>query len=40
MLHEGTARVGHFQLRVIVFEYRMNDCASSVLSYDQPLAYN
>jgi len=37
MSHEGTARVWHFQPRVIVFECHTNDHASSVLSYDQPL---
>ena len=41
MLHEGAcegaARVRHFQPRVI-FHRCMNDRASYVLSYDQPLA--
>jgi len=27
-----------FNLGFIIFEYRSNDCASSVLLYDQPLA--
>ena len=31
MSHEGTAQVRHFQTRVIIFECRMNDRASSVL---------
>jgi len=38
MSHEGAAPVRHFQPRVDVFQYHMNDRASSVLSYDQPLA--
>ena len=40
MSHDGTARVRHFQPRVIISECRINDCASSVLSYDQPLVLN
>jgi len=30
MSHEGIARVQHFQPRVVIFECRMNDGASSV----------
>ena len=36
MSHEGAARVRHFQPRVIIFQCRMNDRASYVLSYGQP----
>jgi len=39
MLHEGAARVRHFQPRII-FQCRTNDRASYVLSYGQPLAQN
>jgi len=35
---ENVAKGRHFQPRVIIFECRTNDCTSSVLSYDQPLA--
>jgi len=38
MSHSGCARVRHCQTRVIIFQCRTNDRASSVLSYDQPLA--
>ena len=38
MSHEGAARVGHFQPRVIIFECHTNDHASCVLLFDQPLA--
>ena len=38
MSYEGTARVRHFQPRVIIFDCWTKDRASSVLSYDQPLA--
>jgi len=34
---EGTSHVWHFQPRFIIFKCCMNDRASSVLSYDQPL---
>ena len=40
MSHKGTAQVCHFQHRVIIFQCRMNDRASYVLSYGQPLAKN
>ena len=40
MSHEGTARVRHFRPRFIIFECRMNDRDSSVLSYDLALAEN
>jgi len=35
MSHEGTARVWHFQLRVILFPCPTNDCVSYVWSYGQ-----
>jgi len=35
MSHEGTARVRHFQLRVVRFPCPTNDCVSYVLSYGQ-----
>ena len=38
MSHDSAAGVQHFQPRVIIFQCRTNDRASSVLSYDQPLA--
>jgi len=35
MSHKGTARVWHFQPRVVLFPCPMNDCVSYVLSYGQ-----
>ena len=37
MSHGGAARVRHFQPRVVIFQCRTNDRASSVLSYDHYL---
>ena len=38
MSHSGCALVRHFQPRVVIFQCRMNDRASFLLSYDQTLA--